>query len=301
MECPLVSVLVVTFNSAQTIVETLESIKEQSYPNLELVVSDDCSSDKTLDICREWLSENDSRFIRAKLLTVKENTGVTANCNRAFSNSTGEYIKDLAGDDVLLPDSITVFIQQLSDHPEYNWIVSKFKIYNDYVDNEHYDEIRTLECFSRERVAKFEGSVHDVLVNMAYNHFCPSPFFRRRIMEEIGGYDEKYKVCEDFPLTMELLEAGYKPLFVDEFTMGYRRNTTSVTSTTGEKLFNYRYSCCEYQIQKDHCFMHISASERRKRKAIHYIQFIFYYMGIRRNTSINRFLYRGAMSIVRHL
>lgn len=58
MEQPLVSVSVITYNSAKTVLETLESIKAQTYQNLELIVSDDCSTDNTVELCRNWIEQN---------------------------------------------------------------------------------------------------------------------------------------------------------------------------------------------------------------------------------------------------
>ena len=56
----LVSVVVITYNSEKYILETLESIKTQSYKNLELIISDDCSKDDTVMICRDWLDNRSS-------------------------------------------------------------------------------------------------------------------------------------------------------------------------------------------------------------------------------------------------
>ena len=78
----LVSVCVVTYNSAATIVDTLESIKAQTYQNLELVVSDDCSKDDTVKVCREWIAANKDRFAAATVIESEVNTGVSANCHR---------------------------------------------------------------------------------------------------------------------------------------------------------------------------------------------------------------------------
>ena len=84
-EQPLVSVPVVTYNSANTILETLESIKAQTYPNIELIISDDCSTDNTIELCLEWLELYKERFTRTEVLTVEKNTGVSANVNRCWN------------------------------------------------------------------------------------------------------------------------------------------------------------------------------------------------------------------------
>ena len=53
---PLVSVVVITYNSAKFVIETLESVKSQTYKNIELIISDDCSTDDTVERCRLWLA-----------------------------------------------------------------------------------------------------------------------------------------------------------------------------------------------------------------------------------------------------
>ena len=65
----LVSVNVVTYNSSKTVLETLESIKSQTYERLELIVTDDHSKDDTVQVCQKWIAENQNRFVRAKLVT----------------------------------------------------------------------------------------------------------------------------------------------------------------------------------------------------------------------------------------
>jgi alpha-1,3-rhamnosyltransferase len=104
----LVSVPVVTYNAASFVEETLESIFNQTYGNIELVISDDCSKDNTIEIVQKWCEEErvKERFTAIKIVTVPKNTGVSANCNRAISASKGEWIKFIAGDDILLPTCI---------------------------------------------------------------------------------------------------------------------------------------------------------------------------------------------------
>ena len=115
---PLVSVPVITYNSAKTVIETLDSIKAQTYQNLELIVSDDCSTDNTVEVCQKWIEENKSRFVRTEVVTVEKNTGVAGNLNRAEAACRGEWIKPIAGDDVLLPNCIQDCIDYVAEHPE---------------------------------------------------------------------------------------------------------------------------------------------------------------------------------------
>src|SRR5947209_20083704 len=103
---PLVSVIVITYNSASTVLETLISIKQQTLQNIELIITDDCSYDTTVEVCLNWLNLNRERFVNVTILKADKNTGVAANCNRGLKASTGQWIKFIAGDDILLTDCL---------------------------------------------------------------------------------------------------------------------------------------------------------------------------------------------------
>jgi len=122
---PLVSVTVITYNSAKFVLETLESIRQQTYSNIELIISDDCSKDNTVELCQQWINEHGGRFVRSTIVTTPVNTGVAANFNRAIDNSNGEWIKGIAGDDLLLPTSVADYINYINDNDESKIVFGK--------------------------------------------------------------------------------------------------------------------------------------------------------------------------------
>ena len=71
----LVSVVVVVYNSSETVVETLDTILKQTYRNIELIVTDDCSTDDTVKIVKSWMIENHKRFARCGIVKNKKNFG----------------------------------------------------------------------------------------------------------------------------------------------------------------------------------------------------------------------------------
>ena len=101
----LVSIVVTTYNSSKTLLETLDSIKIQSYQRLELIISDDYSNDDTILIAKKWVQENRERFENIKIVVAKRNHGITKNCNIGVSQAKGKYIQ-LLGDEMLLCDAI---------------------------------------------------------------------------------------------------------------------------------------------------------------------------------------------------
>ena len=104
---PLVSVIVITYNSAEFVLQTLESINNQKYKNLELIISDDSSTDNTIEICENWVSLNSKFFTNCEIVNFMINTGIPANCSRGVAAANGKWIKLIAGDDLLMPNCIS--------------------------------------------------------------------------------------------------------------------------------------------------------------------------------------------------
>ena len=98
---PLISVGVIAYNSAEYILDLLESVKAQTYQNIELIVADDKSSDDTVKKCNEWISQNKERFVRTEVIVPEQNTGTAGNYNRALFASNGEWMKFIDGDDIM--------------------------------------------------------------------------------------------------------------------------------------------------------------------------------------------------------
>ena len=114
----LVSISILTYNSSEFIIETLESIKAQTYQNIELVISDDCSTDNTVTLCKSWVKENGKRFANVNILETDHNTGVSANGNRARMACKGEWRKGIGADDKLTPTCIADYMSYVEKNPD---------------------------------------------------------------------------------------------------------------------------------------------------------------------------------------
>ena len=128
-EYPLVSVVVVTYNSSQTILQTLESVRMQDYEKIELIISDDNSSDNTVAVCEEWINNHSNRFVKSKIITTSNNTGVTGNVNRGWRSCCGEWVKIFGGDDLFLPHAISAVMDFVT--PEKSIIVSQYNSFTE--------------------------------------------------------------------------------------------------------------------------------------------------------------------------
>lgn len=118
MSNPLVSVIIPSYNHEAYIVECLNSIIEQTYQNIELIVVDDGSKDNTWSTIQSMKEKCEARFVRTHFET-KENEGTCKTLNKLIALSRGEYIYLIASDDKAKPQAIEQEIAFLKDNPEY--------------------------------------------------------------------------------------------------------------------------------------------------------------------------------------
>lgn len=243
---PLVSVIVITYNSSKTVLDTLDSIAVQSYPNIELIVADDSSKDNTVAVVEKWIAGHEGFFKRVEVVKSAENSGVTANASRGVSVSGGEWIKMIAGDDMLMPNAIERFVA-VSSATEGDFFFSRMELFHD----DHTEDV------SVNRKAFFEEAYHifrrgldaiDQYDIIRYsNNFCPAPaaFFSRMAFDSVGGFDLSIAMAEDMPLWLKATERGYNLRFIDEPLVRYRVGAGSVQRkgcfSVTKRLLKYKY------------------------------------------------------------
>lgn len=223
----LVSIVVITYYSAEYVLETLDSIYAQTYPNIELIIADDASQDQTIALCEKWLAENSARFVKAKLIKVEQNTGTAGNCNRGVVQSSGEWIKIIAGDDCLEEKIIAEYIDFVDKNPEAKCVYANVNIY-DNIFNEKY-------LLPQRNLRDLAINQPDVTANEQFHLLLRSnPVWastimtRKDILLQIGMFNEKYAIFEDRPMLLELTRNGHKIYYLDIVGAKYRRHTESV-------------------------------------------------------------------------
>lgn len=252
---PLVSIIVLSFNSSKTVIETLESAKRQTYRNIELIITDDGSKDKTVDICRNWLERNASFFVNSQIITSKENTGVSSNCNRGIRASKGEWIKQIAADDILLDFCIEKFVLHIEAYPNTEVIFSQMYTFKDTKEGRKIDFTPNLSLIKFFELTQKE-KIHEELV---YNKLpAPASFIHRKVLIQFP-YNEIYRMMEDKPEWFTLLINGVKFDFINEATVLYRignsisnhaQRFTSIPYYQTQRLFFYNASM-SYMLNHD--------------------------------------------------
>jgi glycosyltransferase involved in cell wall biosynthesis len=230
---PLVSIIVITYNSNKFVLETLESIKAQTYKNIELIISDDYSTDNTLNICINWIKENKERFIRTELIKTKKNTGIAANNNRGLLSAKGEWVKNIAGDDILFPSCIFDNIEFTQTHSNAKFIFSKYRyLINGKISPRYYFR---RSFFRKNNSQQYKCLLKEVGVN------SPTSFMSRIDLINLGGFNEKFPFLEDAPLWLKASSKGYMLYGLDSFTVIYRIHSENSCLSNGIDFINKNY------------------------------------------------------------
>ncbi len=239
-EQSLVSIIVLTYNSGRYVFDTLESAKLQTYDNLELIVSDDCSEDQTVEIVRNWIDQNKERFESTVILESEKNTGISCNCNRALEVSRGEYIKYIAGDDLLKHDCIENNVTYIKS-ANIGIVFSRIELIDQHAKKP--GEFAGMESDMNMHSAKFCSlPAKDQFKYLIFGSYVCSPtdFFRREFLKEMNGFDQDYFI-EDYPLLLKISGRGYKLNFMPSVTVSYRLHSESMTNIGNKGFFNKKY------------------------------------------------------------
>lgn len=233
---PLVSVIVITYNSALHVEETLESVRNQSYKNIELIVSDDASTDNTVQIAQEWAAKNRASLADIKIVSASHNMGIPGNCNQGLAVATGTWVKLIAGDDVLMTNCIEDNIGFAEQHPEAHAVHSQSKYYKNTFEESNLLYIRQIEkeLFNKKNISATE-QFRLLLQGCHVN--TPTVIIKKEIYDTLGNFDEQFRTLEDWPMWVRLSKYGVKFYCLPKPTVKYRVHLNSITKIYLDQKF----------------------------------------------------------------
>jgi glycosyltransferase involved in cell wall biosynthesis len=220
---PKVSVFLPTYNQRLFVREAIESVLVQGYPNLEIVIGDDGSTDGTQLILQEY---KDRFPLLIKLLLAPKNEGITANCNKILRACTGDYVALFAGDDVWLPGKLHTQVDLMQANP--NAAICGTRV----------------EWFDSATQAPIKIYPSDTTVDvtaMSAMHAAayiagsgPSLLVRSSAIPK-GGFETTLSMVSDWLLYIEILRKG-GVVFTEQVLARYRRHAAN-TSTKSSIIF----------------------------------------------------------------
>jgi len=222
---PLVSVIIPCYNCEKWVRQAVESCLSQTYPNIEIIVVDDGSTDGSLAILRQ--------FVPRIRLEVGPNRGGNSARNRAFALSTGEYIQYLDADDCLEPDKIARQVRFLEE-------TQADVVYGDWRYRRHLPDIR----FSYLDKIEISGVQQDMLASLLSGRWWVAPgavLYRRQVINEVGGWDETLRAAQDRDFFTSVALSGAKIRYQSGCHFIYRRYgaVTVSSSSLGRWVENH--------------------------------------------------------------
>ena len=174
MMSDLVSVIVVSFNSSSFVLHTLNSVFNQTYRHIELIISDDSSSDNTFNLVEDWITNHANRFVSVKITQSSINKGTAYNINRGLQYAHGTWIMPLAADDVLKTNYLQEMLEFFHSNNEIKIAYSNVE----YIDSKGNLISQCSKYYSRFNLNTTDSNFqHEVLLR--YNPvFSPSLIFK---------------------------------------------------------------------------------------------------------------------------
>ena len=226
MSNPFVSVIIPTFNRSALVIKAIDSVLNQSYQNIELIIVDDGSTDDTnlsLSIYKD----------RIKVLSQK-NSGVSSARNKGVQESRGDWVAFLDSDDTWQVDKLEKQVLFLNLNPDYRWI--------------HCDEVwirNGVRVNPKKKHAKPEGDIFDSCLALC----CVSPsavMIKKDLFLQHQGFREDFPVCEDYDLWLKLSEKEEIGFLSEKLVVKTGGHDDQLSKFTGLDL--YRLKALKWQL-----------------------------------------------------
>lgn len=201
---PLVTVYIPTYNRVELLKRAVESVRQQTYKNLEIIIVDDCSIDSTHDYLKK-IAEQDARI---RFFLKEKNSGACVSRNIAIENAKGEFITGLDDDDYFLERRIELFVSAILKDPTNAYCSNnKVKI--------SYNEIKEPSILKLLRQSEIKS--HKTLLKQ--NFIGNQLFIKTTILKNSGGFDRNLKAWQDLECWFNLLKnKNIKVFFLKDST-----------------------------------------------------------------------------------
>lgn len=267
MNNPLVSILIPVYNTEKYVAEAIESALNQTYKNIEIVIVDDGSTDRSWEIIESYREKYPNIIKTFK----QENKGACAARNKAFELSTGQYIQYLDSDDLLAPDKIEHQIKYFDGSGEDelvvfgNWIVFK--------NNRLYPT--DIEYFPDETLKKNLTPIEWFILNKsAYTSIWLTP---RELIKKSNGWDITIRINQDSEFFTRVITLAKNLIYCKEAYCYYRFDTPRSIRKKNRDINmakSYFKTCLTYEssLKKFESLYDINKALKKK-----YLDFIFIY------------------------
>lgn len=261
----LVSVTISAYNHERYIEECIRSIIAQTYENIELLVIDDGSTDRTFEILQSLKPECEKRFVRVVFETQK-NQGTKITGNKLIDMARGKYIFTIASDDVAKPHAIETLCTFLMKNPDYVLAVGDNEIINADSKRVYWGKNREIVLEDQAVYKTFGDELHinpndnrhpnfGSYADLLKGNYIPNGYlYSRQAMLDAGKFDESI-FLEDWYMHLQLTKIG-KYKYIPEILFSYRWHGNNTVSNPEFKAKTLEIYHQIYKHEKEYCFTH---------------------------------------------
>lgn len=217
-QLPLVTVVIASYNHARYIEHCILSVVQQTYPNIELLVIDDGSTDDSVARIERLQQEYGFEF------RVQQNRGLTHTLNDAVSRAQGSLIAPFGSDDIMVPERIAKQVAYMRDKPEVGICAGNIELIDS--DGHLFPESR-----QRRDIAFRRLDFDDVFMERKPYPPAPTLLFRKEALERVGGFDPEIRL-EDLLIELKITHAGYYIDCLGEVLAQYRKHGSNSSKNT---------------------------------------------------------------------
>lgn len=272
MSEPLVTVIIPTFNRRQWIGACLDSVRAQTYPHVETLVIDDCSTDGTV----EWLRTR-PEYSFARIHVQPKNGGASIARNTGIQMARGELIVFIDSDDLLAPKHIETAVGVFQSHPNVGLFACDSTIIG--TDGEVLFSGRTWHEIQSELkrypVRTGPRTLKDVFI---FSNIFPGFTLPKAVLEKLGGFDQSIFPMDDYDLMLRVADLGYHVYYQHE-PLALRREHTGQCSGPANSVDTCRKQIVTLEAALDrNPELRKAGSEIRKRLAQAKLELALSYM-----------------------
>jgi teichuronic acid biosynthesis glycosyltransferase TuaG len=240
-----VSIITPNYNSANFIEETINSIIKQSYTNWELIITDDVSTDNSIDLIQKYVNIDN----RIKLIQLKENSGAAVARNTSIEAATGKYIAFLDSDDLWTPDKLEKQIQFMNENNS-SFSYSNYKLIDEEGNNLNIIKKPTSNLTYNELLKENQIGCLTAIYDQKKLGKVYMPLIRKR---------------QDYGLWLEILKQINHAHKIDEVLAIYRVRENSISSNKVEMLkYNFQLFNKHQKLSKLKSFYYLCWNIYRK-------------------------------------
>ena len=232
-----ITLTILTYNSSVYIQELLNSLTLQAAKDIQVIISDDCSTDKTVEIIEKWILDNKTLFFEIILITSTQNKGVVENKKGTFKYIKGEWTKGIAGDDILYPGAIKGLREDIFKFKDSKIIVGKALMF----ENNSIESSKTLipkseitrKLSSNEKIKNylFEGNTIPAITLLV----------KSDIFTQGNYFKHAKRNFEDLPFHLELLTDNKQFSFSENPYIIYRKHDKNLSSKKANRILSNVY------------------------------------------------------------